>query len=589
MEQTIVFATLLLALGLFIWGRIRHDFVAVIALLILVVAGIVDPATAFSGFGHPAVITVAAVLIIGQGLDRSGLVDWLGTLTARVGSNHVVQVLVLSSMVALASAFMNNVGALAIFMPVAIQLARKNGHSPSYLLMPIAFASLLGGMTTLIGTPPNIIIAAFRGQETGVPFGMFDFSPVGAAVTTVGVAFIAFVGWRLLPHRETPKSDSDLFDIDDYITEVEITNESRAAGKTLIEFMALAKVDMQILGMVRDHIRIHAPAPDRHFEVGDIVILEIDADELQTLVRNTGVCLVGHCRSVEEAEGTRDIVVLEAVVMADSPLAGRSVSQVRLRNRHSLNLLAVARKESRIHRRLVDIIFRTGDVLLLQGREDVLREAIPVLGCLPLARRGLTLGQRRRIPLALGIFGAAIGLVVTGLLPVQISFTMAAGAMVLTGVLPIKEMYHSIDWPVIVLLGAMLPVGMSLESSGGAHTVAQVVMTLSDGFPTWLLLSLLMLVTMLLSAVINNAATVLLMAPIAMGVARELGHCVDPYLMTVAIGGSAAFLTPIGHQSNTLVMGPGGYRFADYLHIGVPLTILMLVVGVPVILWVFPL
>jgi di/tricarboxylate transporter len=588
MDQVIVFVSLLLALGLFAWGRIRHDFVALIALFVLVMTGIVEPGKAFSGFGHAAVITVAAVLIIGKALEHSGLVDLLGRWVSRIGANLILQILVLSALVAVASAFMNNVGALAIIMPVAMHLARKSGHPPSYVLMPIAFASLLGGMTTLIGTPPNIIIATFRADETGQAFGMFDFAPVGIALTFCGLAFISLVGWRLLPRRPAPKADTDLFDIDDYITEVEVLPGSRVAGKTLREFVSLAEVDMQILGMVRQHQRVHAPGPDQIFEVGDVLILETDADELKALVERTGVCLVGHCSSVQETSGAQDIAVAEAVVMANSALVGRSVADVELRRRHGINLLAVARKESRIHRRLVDIIFRTGDVLLLQGRENALQDTIASLGCLPLARRGVSLGPRRNIALALAIFGASIGSVAAGLLPVELAFSMAAVAMVLGGILPVKEMYTSIDWPVIVLLGAMIPVGASLETTGGAARIAGLVTGLGHDIPVWALLAVLLTVTMLLSAVINNAATVLLMAPIALGVARGLGHAVDPFLMTVAIGASAAFLSPIGHQSNTLVMAPGGYRFTDYTRMGLPLTLLVVAVGIPAILWFFP-
>ena len=588
MDQIVVFATLLLALGLFAWGRIRHDLVALIALFVVVVAGIVEPGTAFAGFGHPAVITVAAVLVIGKALESSGLIDLLGKWVAGIGANLVLQILVLSALVAVASAFMNNVGALAIMMPVAIHLARKSGHPTSYVLMPLAFASLLGGMTTLIGTPPNIIIAALRRDETGEPFGMFDFSPVGVALTLAGLAFIALVGWRLLPRRAVPKSDADLFDIDDYITEVVVRGNSRVVGRTVVEFVALAGAELQILGIVRDHRRIHAPEPTRTFEAGDVVIIETDADELKAIVENTGVCLVDHCEVDQDVAGAADIVVVEAVVMPDSPLLGRSVRDVQLRRHHGINLLAVARKEERTHHRLAEIVFRTGDVLLLQGREGVLQETVPALGCLPLARRGLSLGYQRRIPLALGIFGTAIAVVVAGLLPVEVAFTMAAVAMVLTRVLPLKELYHSIDWPVIVLLGAMIPVGQTLETTGGAERVANLVMRLGGGIPPWALLAVLLTVTMLLSAVINNAATVLLMGPIAIGVAKGLGYGIDPFLMTVAIGGSAAFLTPIGHQSNTLVMGPGGYRFTDYVRMGLPLTLLMVALGVPLILWLFP-
>jgi di/tricarboxylate transporter len=587
-DQAIVFATLLMALALFAWGRIRYDIVALLSLFVVVVAGIVEPGTAFLGFGHPAVITVVSVLIIGKALESSGLIDVLGRWITGVGTSLVLQILALSSLVAVASAFMNNTGALAITLPIAIHVARKSGHSPSYVLMPIAFASLLGGMTTLIGTPPNIIISSFRANETGTAFGMFDFLPVGGLLTLVGVAFIAFVGWRLLPRRAAPKSDAYIFDIDDYIIEIEVTPESKAVGMTIGDFIELAGVDMQVLGIVRNHIRVHAPKSDRTLEAGDVAIIESDADELKTILENTGVNLVGHSGSFEDTVGSRDITVTEAVVMANSPIIGGSTLTLQFRRRYGINLLAVARKESRIHRRLVNIIFQAGDVLLLQGRENALADMISALGCLPLARRDLKLGYRKRIPAALAIFGAAIASVVAGLLPVEVAFSMGAVAMVLSGILPIKDVYNSVDWPVIVLLGAMIPVGGALETTGGAGRIANAVMMVGRDAPPWILLSAIMTVTMLLSAVINNAATVILMAPIALGIARGLGYSVDPFLMAVAIGGSAAFLTPIGHQSNTLVMGPGGYRFTDFTRMGLPMTVMMFGVGVPLILWFFP-
>ena len=589
MNHLIVFATLIIALVLFAWGKIRHDFVALISLFILVIAGIVDGQTAFKGFGHPAVITVAAVLIIGKALEQSGLIDLISKWVLQTGNNIVLQIATLSLIVAVASAFMNNVGALALMMPVAIHLARKSGNPPSLILMPIAFASLLGGMTTLIGTPPNIIVATFRADEVGEPFGMFSFAPVGVVLALTGLLFISLIGWRLIPKRKASKAETDLFDIDNYITEVEVTNQSNARGLTIAEFAASAGVEMQILGLVRDNIRIHAPETDEKLKVKDIIIIETDADELNAIVKETGVKLVGGRKFRKDAEGSQNIAITEAVVMADSSLIGRSVSEIMLRRRYGINLLAVARKEERIHRRLPKIIFRNGDVLLLQGREHMLDETIVSLGCLPLAPRGLRIDYKTKIPLALSIFIASIIAVVTGLLPVQVAFTIAAVTMVLAGVLPIKQVYTSIDWPVIILLGAMIPVGIALETSGGAEIIASLALNLGDSVPGWAIIAIVMIVTMFLSDIINNAATVVIMAPVAIGVAKGLGFSVDPFLMAVAIGGSSAFLTPIGHQSNTLVMGPGGYKFTDYWRMGLPLELILIAVSVPLLLLVFPL
>ncbi len=588
MEQNLVFGTLVLVLILFVQGRFRHDVVALIALFILVIAGAIPPSMAFYGFGHPAVITVAAVLVIGKGLESSGLIDVLGKWVMKTGQKLIIQIIVLSLLVAVASAFMNNVGALAIIMPVAITMARKSGHPPSYILMPIAFASLFGGMTTLIGTPPNIIIATFRAEETGEPFGMFDFTPVGAALAFAGILFISLIGWRLLPKRAAKKSEEELFDIESYITEVKVARNSLIKGQTIGKLKDFTGAEVQILGLVRAGKRIHAPGPEEEFMYNDIIILEADTDDLKTFIDDTKVRLVGDKKFRKDAEGSKNIMISEAIVMGDSPILGQSAASLRMRSRFGVNLLAVARREQKIRRRLDHVIFRVGDVLLLQGREHMVDDAITSIGCLPLAKRGLRIGYEKKIALALGIFFSSVVLVVTGLLPVQIAFAMAALAMVLSGVLPIKNVYRHIDWPVIVLLAAMIPVGGALETSGGATTIASQILNLAHNMPSWAAIAIILVVTMFMSDIINNAATVVLMAPIAISVAHGLGLSIDPFLMAVAIGGSCAFLTPIGHQSNTIVMGPGGYKFSDYWRLGLPLEIIITILGVPLIMIFWP-
>ncbi|MCC5918344.1 MAG: SLC13 family permease [Cryomorphaceae bacterium] len=588
MDHYIVFATLALVFSLFIWGKIRHDFVAMIGLFVLLVAGVVPSETAFSGFGHPAVITVAAILIIGKALENSGLIDVVGNALSGMGNNLLLHIAVLCVLVATASAFMNNVGALALMMPVAIHLANESGYSPSKILMPIAFSSLLGGMVTLFGTPPNIIIATFRADVVGQPFGMFDFSPVGLVVALVGLVFIILIGWRFIPHRKSRNRDNQLFEIEDYITEVLVSKESILKGKTIKEVADMINDEVHILGLVRLGQRINLPSENETLDVDDIIILETEADELQNFLSNTGTTLVGGKKFRADAEGADKIKVAEAVIMSDSPLIGRTAANLRMRSRYGVNLIAIARRERKIRKRIDHAVFQGGDVLLLQGREHFLEESIAQMGCLPLAKREIRFGYRTKIPLALGIFFTAIVLVVTGLLPVEVSFSMAAVTMILAGVLPIRKFYTSVNWPVIVLLGAMIPVGEALETSGGAALIAEKIQLLGDYLPVWGVLAVLMATTMILSDVVNNAATVVLMAPVAMGIAEGFGHSVDPYLMAVAIGASSAFLTPIGHQSNTLVMGPGGYRFTDYWRMGLPLDILIIAVAIPMILTIWP-
>lgn len=588
MDQLIVFATLILALGLFAWGKLRHDFVALITLFILVTAGIVSPDEAFTGFGHPAVITVAAVLIIGKALEYSGLVDVLGKWVMKIGKKQIQQIMVISVLVAAASAIMNNVGAVAVMMPVALHMAKKSGHSPSYYLMPLSFASLLGGMLTLIGTPPNIIIATFRAEETGEAFGMFDFSPVGIGLVVTGILFVTLAGWRLLPTRTSEKPDQDLFEIEKYITEVKVKKEAKLNGTCLGDIDKISKADVQVLGLVREKKRIHAPGKSEELKTGDIIILETDAEELKAFLNDTGVELVGGKQFRKDAAGSKNIKTSEVIVVPDSPLIGQTASSMKMRSRYGVNLLAVSRRGKKLRKRLDHIAFQAGDVLLLQGRTHMIDDVIPTIGCLPLAKRGLRIGYQKKIGLSLTIFAAAIALVVTGLLPVQVAFTMAAAAMVLSGVLPLKEMYAGIDWPVIVLLGAMIPVGSAMESSGGAAFIADQILILGDKFPFWAVITLILVITMFLSDIINNAATVVLMAPVGISLAHSMGASIDPFLMAIAVGGSCAFLTPIGHQSNTLVMGPGGYRFSDYWRMGLPLEILIVLAGVPLILFFWP-
>lgn len=589
MDQIIVFATLLVLLFLFAWGKFRHDFVALTGLFILVVAGIVNPADAFSGFGHPAVITVASVLIIGKALEHSGLIELLGKWVMKVGNNLTLQIITLSFLVAVASAFMNNVGALAIMMPIAIHMARKSGNPASKILMPIAFASLLGGMTTLIGTPPNIIIATFRADAMGDSFGMFDFTAVGAGLTLAGLIFISLIGWRFLPKRKVAKSGTELFDIDDYITEVEVKESSKILGISAGSLKEVTKADVQLLGIIRNNIRIHIPGPQELFREDDILILETDAEELKTFIEDTGTALVGDKKLYKAAKGSEKIVVTEAIIMANSSLINQTASKLRMRSRYGLNLLAVARREQKIHRRLDRVIFRSGDVLLLQGDEESIYDTVNSIGCLPLAKRDLRIGYKTKIPLALGIFALSIAIVVAGLMPVQVAFGIAALAMVLANVIPAKSVYSAVDWPVIVLLGAMIPVGVAMETTGGAQQIADLIIYFGNSMPGWAMIAILMVVTMFLSDIINNAATVVLMAPVAISVATGMNFSIDPFLMSVAVGGSSAFLTPIGHQSNTLVMGPGGYKFTDYWKMGLPLEIIIVALGTPLIMMVWPL
>jgi di/tricarboxylate transporter len=586
-QQHLVFAVLFLALALFIWDRLRYDMVALLALLSLALLGIIPPGEVFSGFGHPAVVTVAAVLVISQGLSNAGVIGAMARVVPRLGRGFAAQSAILVVATALLSGFINNVGALALLMPLAIQIAQTHERPPSKLLMPIAFASLLGGLITLIGTPPNIIIANFRAEEMNAPFRMFSFAPVGLGVAAAGLAFLLALGARFLPRREGQISEVDLFNVEEYVTELAIPQGSKAIGKTLKELFQDRDMEVLALGLVRDRRRVTMLDADERLRAGDILLVEADGDDLAELLKSNGMILAANLEQDDDQGGKtkiQELVLREAVVTNDSPVVGQTVRQLNLRHRHGINLVAISRQGERFTGRLKQLRFRAGDVLLLQGERNALLSRIKALGCLPLAGEALRLGRPSRILLAVSLFVAGVLCAALGLLTAQTAFTVVAAAMILTRILTLEEAYASINWPVIVLLGAMMPVGASLEDTGGAATVAEGLRQLSEQFPPRFALAAMIIVAMSLSNVINNAAAAVLMAPVSIALAKSLNVSPDPLLMAVAVGSSCAFLTPIGHQSNTLVMGPGGYRFGDYWKMGLPLSIVVAALA----LWIIP-
>ncbi|MFZ1746995.1 MAG: SLC13 family permease [Nitrospirales bacterium] len=584
----------------FIWERWRYDLVALSALLLSTVLGFVPSEEAFLGFGHPAVVTVAAVLIISRGLSNAGVVEILTRYVKGATSfSPSLHVAVLSSLGGLISTVMNNVGALALLMPVAIQSSVEAKRSPAVVLMPLAFGTILGGMVTLIGTPPNIIVAHYRAEVAGEPFGMFDFTPVGGVMALVGILFVALVGWRLIPiARRSQNAPQDLFSIQEYLTEVEVPENSKAIGKSLSELeLATEDSDALIIGLVRGDQSIRGAAWREHIQAGDVLVLEAGPQGINKFVSTLGLKLTGTQpkEEVQESEkkpsaGKEGDMLLEAVIPPDrSWLVGRMAGSLKLRSRFGINLLGASRQGTPYRGRLREFRFKAGDVLLLQGEKERVLEVIGQLGCLPLAERGLQLGKPGQAWLAVGLFAIALGSGMAGLATLPIALICAALVMVLLSIVSPRDVYQAVDWPVLVLLGSMIPIGQALEHSGAIAVLAQVMVNWAEGFPAILLLGLIMLLTMTLSAVLNNAATALVMAPLSVAVAQNLVVNADPFLMAVAIGASCSFLTPIGHQNNLLVMGPGGYRFGDYWRMGLPLELLILVVSLPLLVFMWPL
>lgn len=611
LQQGLILAILVAMVALFLWGRWRHDMVALGALLACVLLGLVPAAGAFAGFGHPAVITVACVLVLSRALQASGAVDLVVRKVMPADAGPLLAIAALTGIGAVLSGFMNNVGALALLMPVALQVAAKQELPPGKVLMPLAFGSILGGMTTMVGTPPNLIVSGFRAESAGRSFTMFDFTPVGVAVAATGVIMVVLLGRRLVPARE--RSGVEEFETGAYITEARVPEDSKAAGQRLREIeAALEENGAQVLSLVRNEVRLNAPQGNRVVKAGDILVIEADPDGLGSALSSLGLKLEEDkpqaeaegiaAETAKTPEGTQekdedgedrarpeDSVLVEVTVLPDSTLVDRSASQLRLRTRYGVSLLAVSRRGRRSMARLRTMSFKAGDVLLLHGPEDVIAEFANETGCVPLAGRSLRLPDRRKMLLSTGIMVLAVGGAALGLLPAAISFAAGVLATMALRTLPLRQVYESIDWPVIVLLGALIPVAAAMETTGAADLVARALLdTVAQGNAV-VGLVVMLVVSMTLSDLMNNAATAAIMCPIAIGAAAQLGVNADPFLMAVAVGASCAFLTPIGHQNNTLILGPGGFRFGDYWRLGLPLEILVVLVGVPMLLWVWPL
>lgn len=605
-NTTVIIIILAVTVGMFIWGRWRHDLVAMSALLACVLTGLIPADIAFAGFGHPAVITVACVLLLGAGLQSSGAVVTLTHHILPDSDNVAVNIFALMGLAAVLSGFMNNVGALSLLMPVAIQIAARHDMPPGKLLMPLSFGSILGGMSTLIGTPPNLIVSGYR-ETTGVNgFAMFDFSPVGITVAISGIMFIAVFGWKLVPARK--KTDAGGFDSGTYFSEVRVTEGSKSVGLSIREAeQLLDDVDAQITSLIRSDVSIPIPGSRRVLRAGDILVIEIEPESLAKAITVLGLemeeavapdALIKHADDTDQSNTTKvnhhapksdEIEILELVVTPNAALINRTATGIELRTRYGINLLAISRKGRRSFHRLRTTSIRAGDVLLLQGTPEAVYGFASQFGCLPLAERDIRVPDNRKALSASLVMLVAVLITALGVLPASVGFALAAAAYIAFNIIPLRQVYSTIDWPVIVLLAAMFPVADAVGSTGAADLMAHWLLDNVAQGQAIAALVVILLVTMFLTDMMNNAATAAVMCPIAISSAHQLGVSADAFLMAVAVGASCAFLTPIGHQNNTLILGPGGFSFGDYWHLGLALDVIVVAVSVPMLLWVWPL
>jgi len=590
-DQIILFSLFGAVFAGLLWGRWRYDLVAFTALLAAVVLGVVPTEEAFAGFGHPATLIVALVLIVSAGLVRSGAVYLITRTLVDSGRGLGTHIAIMGGIGGVLSAFMNNVAALALLMPVDIQTARKANRAPGLSLMPLAFCTILGGMATLIGTPPNIIIASIRAESLGAPFRMFDFTPVGGIAALAGLIFVALIGWRLIPKVERLSVASDpLSDYSSYIAELIVPEGSRLIGERLAALEPEAeKNDVAILGLVRDGKRRYGTQRTTPLRAGDAIVLEAAPEPLDEFRAALSLGFAETEREEKLRAAGEGLSIVEVVVPDRSRITGRTAQSIGLGWRARTVLLGISRQGKPIRNQIRKTQIRPGDILLLLTPQDEGPDVVEWLGCLTLADRGLAVTDTRKTWAAIGLFAGAVAAASLGLIYLPIALGLVVVGYLFLRIVPLSEVYDHVEWPVVVLLGSMIPLGTALEQVGGTDLIAGALVDLTSGLPAWAILTVLMLVTMTLSDVLNNTATTVVAAPVGISMAQSLDVNPDPFLMAVAVAASCAFLTPIGHKNNTLILGPGGYRFGDYWRMGLPLEALIVVVSIPAILTFWPL
>lgn len=581
MNQIIVYFTLIFLLVMFLWDKIRYDFVALLGLFIISITGVIPINSAFLGFSNPAVVTVVAIMIIGKGMQHSGLLDWIVRKLNWFGKKPISLIFPLSILTTIVSAFMNNVN---VIMPISIKLAKKRQQSPSLILMPLAYATLLGGMLTLVGSSPNIIVSSIRKDSFGASFHLFDFFKVSIFLVIVGIIYISLIAWRFLPKTKSAIKLEETTQIEDYCTELLIHKESKLIGLTLKEVSENPVHQIDIIGIIRDHKYMHHISLSESIQMYDIIMVEADADDLKSFIESNNLMLMTEDMPLIDELRDKNLSMIELVVMKDSPIIGKRPIDLNLREKYDIALLAKTSSSKHKTKRIYQQQINAGDVLLIQGNTVRLPEQILNLGCMALTQPANMLADGKKIITYSLLFGLGIALVLFRILPVNLAFPIVALLMVLFDIIPYRDVYKAVDWSVIVMIGSLIPLGRAMISSGAADHISKLLMSITSFSAPWFIVGMLLFLTMLITNLIHNATAAIILAPIALELAKTQSLSPDLYLMTVAVGACSAFLTPIGHQANTLVMGPGGYKYSDYWKVGWGLMVINLFLGVPLLL-----
>jgi len=585
LPQLAIVTILAAALVLFMRNRIRYDVIAVLIMLAVIATGVMSYTEVFSNLGHPAIIIVASMFIMSEAFVRSGIVDLIVSRLTFLYKKPILSLSFLIFLVAIISAFVNNAGALAMCLPIAIYLARKSNTPIAFFLLPLAFASHLGGFLTLIGTPRNILISDFRESAIGIPFQMFDFAYVGGGIALVGSLFLFAVGWRLIPVRDNSDSDKPIVRL--YTSELIVSNKSSVINKNPRDVSKLSNQALSLTALYREG-EMQSVDDSTIVMPGDTLIVRGTADSLMQYSHALGLTLGGLRAQEGFISSDDDFTTIEAVVPPYAKIIGNNWDNIPLKRRFGANFLGLFRRDNQVNKPLSAIKIWPNDILILHGRTATINETVRDLQLLPIADGEVTLGRHSSVLLTILLLFIAIGIATLNILPLAVIFMTTAILIILLNLVTLRQAYESVDQTILILLAGMITLGEAMQKSGAAESIAKIFYNLDSWLGPVSMLILIMVVSMLLSDFMNTTASAVVMGPIAIVVANSMNVSIDPFLIAVAIGASCAFLTPIGHESNAIVMKHGGYTFKDYFRVGLPLEILILVTSIPLILTFWP-
>ncbi|MEO1429744.1 MAG: SLC13 family permease [Cyanobacteria bacterium J06633_8] len=567
------------------------DITAIAVMVLLMALGLVTPEEGISGFGNSATITVMAMFILSAGIARTGVIGMVNDLLLKWGGKHSQrQILTIGIITGPISALINNTAVVAVFLPVVEDLCKKQGISPSKLLMPLSFVTILGGMLTTIGTSTNVLASGLSEKLGYGAFSLFQFTELGLIVFTIGLAYLIFIAPRLLPNRKIRTNNivAQDYDLKDYVSEIVVPPSSNLVGQTLRQSKLQRKFDLDVLEIIRNDNHFPQPLADKLLQVGDILMVRGGKECLLKVKDERGIEFVPdiqfYNKSWEQNLSSGEESIAEVLILSNSNLIGSTLQDIRFRQRYNATVLAIRRGEELVRERLGKVRLRFGDVLLLQGPKESFLGLQTSRDLLFIGDRDLETLRRDKAGIAVSIGLGVVLAAAFGILPILVSALLGVLLMVLTGCLKPGEVYQAVRWDIIFLLAGLIPLGIAMDKSGTTSWLAQSLVAIGGNLSGYWLLTFFYLVTVLITEILSNNASVVLLLPVAVEVAKSLSFNPMAFILVVTFAASSSFMTPIGYQTNTMIYSPGGYKFRDFARVGAPLSLIMTLIVPPLII-----